>query len=93
MYCQGVLHLNFVKRQHFFSSSYIDIMGESNFFKQSVSGAENLSAINIPSDSLKQNVLASVLAESVCKNKSRAEIASTIQFLQILCCLLKNYLY
>ena len=68
-------------------------MGESNFFRHSVSGAENLSVDNIPSDSLKQNVLASVLAESVCKNKSRTEIASTIQFLQILCCLLKNYLY
>lgn len=68
-------------------------MDESNFFRQSVLGAENLSVDNIPSDSLKQNVLASVLAESVCKNKSRAEIASTIQFLQILCCLLKNYLY
>ncbi len=46
----------------------------------------------IPSDPLSQNVLASVLADSFCRGKSRAEIANVLQFLQILSCLMKNYL-
>lgn len=46
-----------------------------------------------PSDTLKQNVFASVVAETICKGRSKAEIASVIEFLQILCCLLKNYLF
>ncbi len=44
------------------------------------------------SDPLSQNVLASVIADSFCKGKSRAEIANVLQFLQILSCLMKNYL-
>lgn len=46
----------------------------------------------IPSDPLSQNVLASALADSICRGKSRAEIANILQFLQILSCLMKNYL-
>ena len=45
----------------------------------------------IPSDPLSQNVLASALADSICRGKSRAEIANILQFLQILSCLMKNY--
>ncbi len=44
------------------------------------------------SDPLSQNVLASVLADSICRGKSRDEIANVLQFLQILSCLMKNYL-
>ncbi len=46
----------------------------------------------VPSDPLSQNVLASVIADSICRGKSRAEIANVLQFLQILSCLMKNYL-
>lgn len=46
----------------------------------------------IPSDPLSQNLLASALADSFCRGKSHAEIANALQFLQILSCLMKNYL-
>lgn len=44
------------------------------------------------SDPLSQNVLASALADSICRGKSCDEIASVLHFLQILSCLMKNYL-
>lgn len=39
-----------------------------------------MSAINIPSDSLKQNVLASVLAESVCKTRAGRKLQAQFNF-------------
>lgn len=47
---------------------------------------------DIPHDPLKQNVFASVLAEALCKDKSKAEIADMTRFLQILCSLMKSYM-
>ena len=47
----------------------------------------------IPSDPLSQNVFASAVADAVCKGKSKSEIANTTQFLQLLCCLMKTYMF
>ena len=48
---------------------------------------------DIPNDSLRQNVFASVVADAVCNGKSKAEIANILQFLQILSCLMKTYMF
>ncbi len=55
----------------------------------------NISAFfsQIPVDVFSQNVFASAVADAVCKGKSKSEIANTMQFLQLLCCLMKTYMF
>lgn len=67
-------------------------MGGRFDFGQSVSQTTKISFGDIPHDPLKQNVFASVLAEALCKDKSKAEIAEMTRFLQILCSLMKSYM-
>lgn len=67
-------------------------MGGRFDFEQSVSQTAKISFGDIPHDPLKQNVFASVLAEALCKDKSKAEIADMTRFLQILCSLMKSYM-
>lgn len=67
-------------------------MGGRIDFGQSVSQTAKISFGDIPHDPLKQNVFASVLAEALCKDKSKAEIADMMRFLQILCSLMKSYM-
>ncbi len=82
----------FCQKTTFFCKSYIGNMGESYFSSQSVSQTTEALFDDIPSDTFKQNVFASVVAEAVCNGKDRSEVANAIQFLQTLCCLLKNYI-
>lgn len=67
-------------------------MGGRFDFEQSASQTAKISFGDIPHDPLKQNVFASVLAEELCKDKSKAEIADMTRFLQILCSLMKSYM-
>ncbi len=55
----------------------------------------NISAFfsDIPVDVFSQNVFASAVADAVCKGKSKSEIANMMQFLQLLCCLMKTYMF
>ena len=67
-------------------------MGGRFDFEQSASQTAKICFGVIPHDPLKQNVFASVLAEALCKDKSKAEIADMTRFLQILCSLMKSYM-
>lgn len=67
-------------------------MGGRFDFEQSASQTAKICFGDIPHDPLKQNVFASVLAEALCKDKSKAEIADMMRFLQILCSLMKSYM-
>lgn len=67
-------------------------MGESFFIGQNVSQTAKIFFDDVPRDPLRQNVFASALAEVLCKDKSKAEIADMTRFLQILCSLMKSYM-
>ena len=67
-------------------------MGERESCDIHQSGEVGQCLLHIPSGAMRQNVCASALADALCAGKSCDEIADIMRFLQLLCCLMKNYL-
>lgn len=86
------MHLIFAKRQHFFQTHIFKIWADVSILDRVYLKRQKYLLGDIPHDPLKQNVFASVLAEALCKDKSKAEIADMMRFLQILCSLMKSYM-